>query len=344
MCNIAGYVGERDAAPILIGMMKREEGFAGGYYTGIATLSGGRLYHAKLTGDTDRLLALTGAAGFPGHIGIMHSRSKSGGGDAWAHPFIGRGGRTAYIANGSAGCFRSSPSREEQTRRLSAAGVEFSSACPEKIGAYPTLADGSSVHVSETMCHLITEKVEEGVPLAEAIAAAFSEMPSEIIGLALSSGEPDRIGWGRVNAPGCVGFASHGAYIATTSAAFPDDVERIEYLPEMSAGSVTAGGMTSFPIDPPLCRIAPDLIGSEKIARRIEAAVALRPMRISELSRAVADLFEPADCAPVRAAVYPAVAKLLAAGKVKVVRTEVPGAAEGITAPAFRIVAARSAT
>ena len=63
MCNIAGYVGERDAAPILIGMMKREEGFAGGYYTGIATLSGGRLYHAKLTGDTDRLLALTGAAG-----------------------------------------------------------------------------------------------------------------------------------------------------------------------------------------------------------------------------------------------------------------------------------------
>gem|GEM_PF-7116540 len=67
-------------------------------------------------------------------------------------------------------------------------------------------------------------------------------------------------------------------------------------------------------------------------------------MRISELSRAVADLFEPADCAPVRAAVYPAVAKLLAAGKAKVVRSEVPGAAEGITAPAFRIAAARSAT
>jgi hypothetical protein len=34
MCNIAGYVGIRPAAPILIEMIRRQEGLAGGYYTG----------------------------------------------------------------------------------------------------------------------------------------------------------------------------------------------------------------------------------------------------------------------------------------------------------------------
>ena len=45
MCNIAGYVGEKRAAPILIEMMKKQEGFAGGYYTGIATIHKGKIYH-----------------------------------------------------------------------------------------------------------------------------------------------------------------------------------------------------------------------------------------------------------------------------------------------------------
>ena len=62
MCNIAGYVGTRDAAPILIEMMLREEGWAGGYQTGIATIHEGKIYYAKITGDTKRLLDYTDAA------------------------------------------------------------------------------------------------------------------------------------------------------------------------------------------------------------------------------------------------------------------------------------------
>ena len=37
MCNIAGYVGNKPAAPILLEMLRNQEGLAGGYYTGIAT-------------------------------------------------------------------------------------------------------------------------------------------------------------------------------------------------------------------------------------------------------------------------------------------------------------------
>ena len=56
MCNIAGYVGTKPAAPILIEMMRREEGWDAGFYTGIATVSGGKLYTDKVVGDLDHLL------------------------------------------------------------------------------------------------------------------------------------------------------------------------------------------------------------------------------------------------------------------------------------------------
>lgn len=82
MCNIAGYVGTKRAAPILIDMIKREEGLDGGFYTGIATIHEGKIYYAKLTGDADKLVAMTNAPSLPGTVGIIHSRTQSGGGDA----------------------------------------------------------------------------------------------------------------------------------------------------------------------------------------------------------------------------------------------------------------------
>ena len=79
MCNIAGYVGEREAAPILIEMIRAQEGFLGGYFTGLATVDGGRIHYAKLTGDADRLVALTEAARLPGRIGIVPHWGAAGG-------------------------------------------------------------------------------------------------------------------------------------------------------------------------------------------------------------------------------------------------------------------------
>ena len=117
MCNIAGYAGTKPAAPILIEMMKKQEGRLGGYYTGIATVHEGKIYYAKLTGDVDRLVALTNALSLPGTVGIIHSRSKSGGGDKWAHPFVGRSPdgsepKIAYVANGASGFFNRSEDKE----------------------------------------------------------------------------------------------------------------------------------------------------------------------------------------------------------------------------------------
>jgi len=85
MCNIAGYVGSKPAAPILIDMMRREEGWNAGYYTGIATIHEGKVYYAKLMGDLDHLIAHTDAASLPGNIGILHGRTPDDGTDQWAY-------------------------------------------------------------------------------------------------------------------------------------------------------------------------------------------------------------------------------------------------------------------
>ena len=69
MCNIAGYAGTRPAAPILLEMLRVQEGMCGGYYSGIATVHQGKIYYAKLTGDVPRLEALTNAASLPGNLG-----------------------------------------------------------------------------------------------------------------------------------------------------------------------------------------------------------------------------------------------------------------------------------
>ena len=55
MCNIAGYIGSKKATPILFEMIKKQEGYAGGYYAGIATIKDNKILSHKLTGSIDML-------------------------------------------------------------------------------------------------------------------------------------------------------------------------------------------------------------------------------------------------------------------------------------------------
>ena len=85
---MAGYIGGERAAPILLDMMEKQEGFGGGFYTGIATVADGQIHWRKVIGDVATLRRETDADDLPGAVGIIHSRSKSGGDVEWAHPFV----------------------------------------------------------------------------------------------------------------------------------------------------------------------------------------------------------------------------------------------------------------
>ena len=69
MCNIAGYLGEKNAAPILLEMLRRQAPFDGDMSTGIATVHEGKLYYRKIVGDVDRLIRETDVLSLPGTVG-----------------------------------------------------------------------------------------------------------------------------------------------------------------------------------------------------------------------------------------------------------------------------------
>ena len=59
MCNIAAYAGNRQAAPILLEMLRRQQDYDGGMSAGIATVHEGKLYWRKVVGSVETLMQET---------------------------------------------------------------------------------------------------------------------------------------------------------------------------------------------------------------------------------------------------------------------------------------------
>lgn len=261
MCNIAGYIGTKQAAPILIEMMKKQEGLDAGFYTGIATIHEGKIYCAKTVGTVEDLLATTDAAKLPGTIGFIHSRTPGGKGQdtaEWAHPFTTeKNGKieSAYIANGCIRFFN--PWLE---KRISVAesvvqdGYELKTKLYSPKSSYK-LSSGMTMHGSDVMCQLITRNIHKGADVVDAIADAFCENPGEIVGLLLNVNEPNGIIWGRMNYPMHVNFVEHGAYLATAPMAFPEDAGEPQLLHPFSSGIIYKDFLTLKPFKNPPAEI-----------------------------------------------------------------------------------------
>ena len=347
MCNIAGYVGNRDAAPILIDMLRREEGIDAGYYTGLATIHNGKIYYRKLCGDLDKLLRETDAAALPGKIGIIHSRTKSGGPDEWSHPFVsaGKNGKEpiiAYVANGNSGIFRTrDPECVRIADTLIANGYKMDSEIKLDDGIYTRLSNGNMVHMSDTMCSLIAEKIDLGYDAHSAMATAFSEMPGDIVGLLLSVTDPDKVFWSKISRPMNVAFANHGAYLATTTMAFPEDVETVATkLPVLSAGYVTKSGFYSEKYEnPPAEVVTADLTVMKKVHSAIEEALSDgEPRHLYELHRATKN-YLPAltdKVATYTQATYEALEALHREGRLEIIRERVDAVLDGESAPYYK--------
>lgn len=339
MCNIAGYVGNRPAAPILIEMIRRQEGLDGGYYTGIATIHEGRLYYAKLAGDLQHLLENTDAMNLPGNIGIIHSRTRSGGGDGWAHPFIGKSlGRPAiaYVANGSGGYFNHlKPKFNALADDLFSEGYEMSIDDP-KYTNYNHLADGSPVHMSDLLCQDIMRHIDEGISPADAMAMGFCELPAEIVGLMLATKTPDAITWSRLNMPMNLGFAPHGAYLASSPTAFPEDAQAPIELPACCSGTVTKDGYTAKRFANPPAEVPPiDTKMRVDAYPLIENLLQQKECTFSDLRKEIySTFFKDQICPPGNLLVYSILYTLQKEGRLQS-RTEILPFREGLTAPKF---------
>ena len=340
MCNIAGYIGSSQAAPVLIDIMRKEQGFYGGYFSGIATVHEGKIHYAKVMGDLDELLRRTDAASLPGAVGIIHSRTNSGGEDSWAHPFVGiKDGevRTAYVANGILGEF--SPRGADMAavaEGLIRDGYELQLMEKTEKDFYLTLSDGRVAHVSDVMCQMMLKNVISGMPAAEAIADTFCRCPLEAVGLLLCADCEDSISFAKINMPMSVSHAPHGMYLASTAMAMPDDAGTPYQIPAGSYGSVSVSGISVSPLpDPPAIVAGIDAGITRKAFDIITARLREQPLMFKEIAHTFDEVFEEEGCLPREVLTYDILYALNRQGRLVKDLQYLPGAAPGLVAPKF---------
>src|SRR6185437_14080917 len=101
MCGIVGYIGPREAYPIIITGLKRQE-YRGYDSTGVALINENGLNVYKKKGKVAQLEESLIGKPVSAHIGIGHTRWATHGepSDRNAHPHVSASGKLAMIHNG----------------------------------------------------------------------------------------------------------------------------------------------------------------------------------------------------------------------------------------------------
>lgn len=349
MCNLAGYSGNKNAAPILLEMLKHQEGFDGGFYTGIATIHEGKIYYAKVLGDTKTLIETTDALSLPGTIGIAHSRpGLVDCGKEWAHPFIGcknKEASIALIANGSIGHFSSNREKNNKIAdTLNDSGYTLTSKVRFDGDAYCKVSSGETVHISDVLCNLVLRNIDLGESAENAMADAFCELPLEVVGLMLSLTEPDKIFFSRINQPMFVGYSDDGAYLATAPFAFNNVINSPQLLPSLSSGYIQANSYTVHPFKNSPASVAEiDATAYSKAYKLIsdvlknEKKSYYNPVLGLDLPDFIKPVFEKADCFPASALSYSVLYALDKEGKLNIEKGTLTCPKSGNIAPHFTL-------
>jgi glucosamine 6-phosphate synthetase-like amidotransferase/phosphosugar isomerase protein len=285
-------------------------------------------------GDIVRLRRTTDAESLPGTVGIAHSRSKSGGGREWAHPFVACDGKLAYVANGDYGIFADPEGRNRLAQRLADAGHVFSSRQQEPVGQYPLLADGSCAHVSDVMCHLVAEFLTQGATPERAMARAYTEFPSEIVGLAVHADYPDCVVAARINQPLMLAHHPGACLMASAALAFPQ--ERVEWLAPMPINTtavVSRDRVELRPFDKAPGHVA-EPIPWREAEERIVAALERDSMQsVAGAHKALSALWPEGKAGQTAMTLYEVLRSLTLQRRVQMADIRVPGAEPGLTAP-----------
>jgi hypothetical protein len=343
MCNIAGYIGNKRAAPILVEMLKKQEGFCGGFYTGIITYHEGTLYTAKVIGDVDRLLAETDALNFPGTCGLIHSRSKSGGDVHHAHPFVSNDGNLAMVLNG--GIVRYAPvyNGADTAKELDALGVRFDTETEytDAMKGHCLLPNGHCVHNSQVVCHYTDYyKKSEGLSTSAALEKIFLRMPQESVALAMHAEDGPTVSFANYNMPMSVARTEDEVFLSSMSIVFPEDRDYFVsgYIPPASSGSITLEETKIHRFKPalPIGNLTPEIVhaGYEIIVKMLEEEA---PCGIGKLNNGVRGLWgELIDQRyPLT---YSVLQDLQNAGKLEIVKTQREGVTPEYTAPLYYAV------
>ena len=217
MCGIVGYVGPRDAAPIVLDGLSRLE-YRGYDSAGIVTIQEpGALASLKRAGKLDRLREALVGEPLSGHLGLGHTRWATHGRptDANAHPHLSEDGRIAIIHNGIIENYQA------LRIRLGAAGHRFSSETD-----------------SEVMVHLIEDHYEGDLP--EAVRCALREVEGAFA-LVATHADHEEIVAARATSPMVIGLGDGENFVASDVPALLPYTRRVVFLEDGDVAILRAG-------------------------------------------------------------------------------------------------------
>ena len=245
MCGIVGYVGPKQASPILIDGLRRME-YRGYDSAGVAVLNGGDIKIRKAAGKLSALVDKLRTETPSGTVGIGHTRWATHGAPTTpnAHPHLDQKGRIAVIHNGI---------------------IENSAAIRK------ALEKRGHVFKSETdtevLAHLIGAYYEGN--LEQAVAGALWDIDGAYGIAVISADEPDTLVAARNGSPLLVGVGDGEYFVASDASAILEHTRSVVYLDDGEMAVLTRDGyrvrnLTDTHVDKAVNQIEWDLATIER--------------------------------------------------------------------------------
>lgn len=221
MCGIVGYIGHRDAYPIILKGLQRLE-YRGYDSAGIALFDGSEINLSKTKGKVDDLRKKSEATiSLDGKLGIGHTRWATHGvpNDANSHPHFSNSGDLVIIHNGIIENYDSI--KKELIKR-----------------GYTFFSDTDT----EVLVNLIEEvKKKENVKLGQAVQIALNEVVGAYAIAVFDRQKPDEIVVAKLGSPLAIGVGENEFFVASDASPFIEFTNNAIYLKDEEMAIIRLG-------------------------------------------------------------------------------------------------------
>ncbi len=220
MCGIIGYVGRREAAPLLLEGLGRLE-YRGYDSAGLATSASRKLHVRKRAGRVGNLAELVRDQPAPGSLGIAHTRWATHGpaNDSNAHPHVAGANDSAVAIVHNGVIENYSPLK----RRLQSSGVAFSSETD-----------------TEVVAQLIARELQDD--LVEAVQEVLPLLKGTYALAVMSPRNPDLLVGARLGSPLVLGIGDGEFFLASDPSALAGLTDQVVYLQDRQVVVISTMG------------------------------------------------------------------------------------------------------
>jgi len=206
MCGIVGIIGEKGVAPDIIDALRRLE-YRGYDSAGIATIENGHLERRRAEGKLRNLESRLLSEPLLGRTGIGHTRWATHGRpiERNAHPHMN--GRVSVVHNGIIENFR-----------------ELKAALEPKGYVFESDTD------TEAIVHVITEELDQGATLEQAVKNALSRLHGAFALAIIFAGHDELMFAARQGSPLAIGHGTGEMYLGSDAIALAPFTNAITYL------------------------------------------------------------------------------------------------------------------